>query len=86
MSVLVLGYIRPELDYISRGAQCRGMHVLTSDALVDDINFDVKVALNSLARPGYASYASDPYLSASKFGSRLEFPPDKAVNKNLNIE
>lgn len=89
MSVLVLGYIRPELDYISRGrtGPLDVFLMLTSDALVDDINFDVKVALNSLARPGYAAYASDPYLSASKFpASNLQFPPDKAVNKNLNIE
>jgi riboflavin kinase len=29
------------------------------DALINDINIDVKVALNSLARPDYASYATD---------------------------
>jgi len=37
-----------------------------AEALIDDINFDVKVALNSLARPGYASFAHDPYLAESK--------------------
>jgi len=50
MSVLVLGYIRPELDYVSK------------DALVKDINTDVQVALNSLARPGYAAYSGDEFL------------------------
>ncbi|WVQ85506.1 hypothetical protein IAT38_007671 [Cryptococcus sp. DSM 104549] len=51
MSVLVLGYIRPELDYVSR------------DALVEDIQTDVKVALNCLARPAYASFAGDEFLT-----------------------
>ncbi|KAI9634458.1 putative riboflavin kinase [Dioszegia hungarica] len=51
MSVLVLGYIRPELDYTSK------------DALVQDIQTDVKVALNSLARPSYAKLALDPRLT-----------------------
>ncbi|WWC88141.1 uncharacterized protein L201_003046 [Kwoniella dendrophila CBS 6074] len=51
MSVLVLGYIRPELDYVSK------------EALIEDIQTDVKVALNSLARPDYARYAEDPFLT-----------------------
>jgi len=44
--VVVLGYIRPELDYTSR------------DALVEDIQTDIKVAHNSLARPAYQEFAS----------------------------
>lgn len=47
MRVLVLGYIRPELDYTSR------------EALIDDIETDKKVALASLARPAYARYVKD---------------------------
>ncbi|ORY28599.1 riboflavin kinase-domain-containing protein [Naematelia encephala] len=54
MSVLVLGYIRPELNYVSR------------EALIDDINFDVKVALNCLAREGYATFSTDPFLFRRK--------------------
>nr|WPS94659.1 Riboflavin kinase [Naematelia aurantialba] len=50
MSVLVLGYIRPELNYVSK------------EALIDDINFDVKVALNCLARDSYAKYSTDLFL------------------------
>lgn len=50
MSVLVLGYIRPELDYVSK------------EALVADIQTDVKVALNSLAREPYAAYAGDAFF------------------------
>ncbi|KAF8322031.1 riboflavin kinase [Clavulina sp. PMI_390] len=41
LDVLVLGYIRPELDYTSR------------DALIEDIQTDIRVAHTSLARPAY---------------------------------
>jgi len=50
MKALVLGYIRPELDYTSL------------EALVEDINTDKRVALNSLARPGYEKYISDGHF------------------------
>lgn len=42
----VLGYIRPELDYT------------TKEALIEDINIDIKIALESLALPGYSKFAS----------------------------
>ncbi|TXT04939.1 hypothetical protein VHUM_04022 [Vanrija humicola] len=51
MSVLILGYIRPELDYVSK------------EALIEDIQTDVKVALNSLSRPAYASQATSSFLT-----------------------
>lgn len=69
MSVLVLGYVRPELDYVSKG---KLSHALTcvrteadhvAEALICDINTDVKVALRSLARPEWAKYATHPYLT-----------------------
>lgn len=47
---VVLGYIRPELDYVSK------------EALIDDINFDIKVALESLKRPEYAKYKRDAFF------------------------
>ncbi|KAB5593395.1 Riboflavin kinase [Ceratobasidium theobromae] len=47
ISVVVLGYIRPELDYTSR------------EALIEDIETDKQVALKSLARPAYRVHASD---------------------------
>ncbi|KAI0040700.1 riboflavin kinase [Auriscalpium vulgare] len=50
MKTLVLGYIRPELDYISR------------EALIEDIQTDKRVALNSLARPGYEKFAEDAHF------------------------
>ncbi|KAK6907583.1 riboflavin kinase [Kwoniella mangroviensis CBS 10435] len=54
MSVLVLGYIRPELDYVSK------------EALIEDIQTDVKVALNSLARSEYAKYAENLFLTKDR--------------------
>lgn len=46
MSVVVLGYIRPELDYVSR------------EALIEDIETDKRVALTSMDRPAYREHAS----------------------------
>lgn len=53
MKVLVLGYIRPELDYISK------------EALIEDIEMDKRVALNCLARPAYEKYRNDPLFQTS---------------------
>ncbi|KAJ7276163.1 riboflavin kinase [Mycena haematopus] len=50
MKALVLGYIRPELDYTSR------------EALIEDIEVDKRVALNSLTRPAYEKYKEDPHF------------------------
>ncbi|KAG9317652.1 riboflavin kinase, partial [Chiua virens] len=55
LKTLVLGYIRPR----TRLHFTRYVH----QALIDDIETDKRVALNSLARPGYEKYASDPFLS-----------------------
>ncbi|KAF8164999.1 hypothetical protein B0H34DRAFT_218841 [Crassisporium funariophilum] len=51
MRAVVLGYIRPELDYVSR------------EALIEDIDFDKQVALNCLQRPGYQTYTKDPHFN-----------------------
>jgi len=47
---VVLGYIRPELDYISR------------EALIEDIEVDKRVALNCLQRPEYKKYEKDAHF------------------------
>ncbi|EPQ59584.1 riboflavin kinase [Gloeophyllum trabeum ATCC 11539] len=52
LKALVLGYIRPELDYISR------------EALIEDIETDKKVALNSLSRPAYEKFQADPFFQS----------------------
>ena len=50
MNLQILGFIRPEYDYVSK------------DKLVEDIRFDVKVASNSLARDAYEAAKSEEYL------------------------
>ncbi|KAF9263616.1 riboflavin kinase [Marasmius fiardii PR-910] len=50
VKVVVLGYIRPELDFISR------------EALIEDIEMDKRVALKSLDRPEYRKYLHDPHF------------------------
>lgn len=47
LNLLILGYIRPEFDYVSR------------EALVEDIRIDCEVARNSLTRDGYVGYLAD---------------------------
>jgi riboflavin kinase len=65
-----LGYIRPELQYTSRGAVvffARFTHTdVSTEALIEDIEFDKKVALKSLARPGYEMYMTDPFFTAQQ--------------------
>ncbi|KAF8937056.1 putative riboflavin kinase [Dissophora ornata] len=48
LRVVVLGYIRPELDYT------------TLEALIEDINIDIEVAHRSLERPDYSIFKEDP--------------------------
>ncbi|KAA1466110.1 riboflavin kinase [Dentipellis sp. KUC8613] len=50
MRAVVLGYIRPELDYTSR------------EGLIEDIETDKRVAFKSLARPDYEKFAVDPHF------------------------
>ncbi|KAE9406164.1 riboflavin kinase [Gymnopus androsaceus JB14] len=52
MKALVLGYIRPELDYTTR------------EGLIQDINTDKRVALNCLDRPGYSVFAGDEFFDS----------------------
>ena len=53
MRVVVLGYLRPELNYVSK------------EALIEDIEMDKRVAINSLARTLYQDYSTDPFLLSS---------------------
>ncbi|EIW61873.1 riboflavin kinase [Trametes versicolor FP-101664 SS1] len=59
MKAIVLGYIRPELDYTTR------------EGLIDDIEMDKRVALNSLARRAYEDYQWDPFLDLATAHPRL---------------
>lgn len=73
MRVVVLGYIRPEYNYVSKGAfsgtsGLGGDRIdidrLLTEALIEDIEMDKKVAINSLARNPYQDYVTDPFLLA----------------------
>lgn len=50
MNVSILGFIRPEYDYVSK------------DSLIEDIKTDINVAGESLARKAYARYKDEPFL------------------------
>ena len=50
MNLLILGFIRPELDYVSK------------ESLIEDIKTDIDVAGRSLSRPAYVKLARDSYL------------------------
>jgi len=50
MNLTLLGFIRPEYDYVSK------------EKLVEDIRFDIKVAGNCLSRKGYAKFREEEEL------------------------
>lgn len=50
MNLAILGFIRPEYDYVSK------------DSLIEDIETDIKVAGRCLERKAYAQYAHDEAL------------------------
>lgn len=50
MRLVVLGYIRPEYDYVSK------------EALIEDIKTDIKVGLASMERDAYKVFKEDAYL------------------------
>jgi riboflavin kinase len=51
LSLVILGFIRPEYDYVSK------------EALVEDIREDIRVAERSLAREAYVACKADEWLS-----------------------
>ncbi|KAJ3281766.1 riboflavin kinase [Borealophlyctis nickersoniae] len=50
LRIIITGYIRPEKDYT------------TLDALIEDINTDIRVAHKSLARPAYSQLKLHEYI------------------------
>ncbi|KAJ4322339.1 riboflavin kinase [Neodidymelliopsis sp. IMI 364377] len=50
LSLVILGFIRPEYDYVSK------------DALVEDIREDIRISQRSLAREAYEKCKADPWL------------------------
>ena len=50
MNLLILGFIRPEYDYVSK------------ESLIVDIQVDIEVARRSLEREAYQKFKLDDYL------------------------
>ncbi|CAD0096906.1 unnamed protein product [Aureobasidium vineae] len=50
MNLVILGFIRPEYDYVSK------------ESLIEDIEFDVGVARRGLEREAYKKFTEDEYL------------------------
>ena len=50
MNLLILGFIRPEYDYVSK------------ESLIMDIQVDIEVARRSLEREAYQKFKLDDYL------------------------
>lgn len=51
LKIIILGYVRPELDYVSK------------ESLIEDIEIDKKVSLNSLQRASYLNFKSDEFFN-----------------------
>lgn len=60
MNLLILGFVRPEYDYVDK------------DSLVQDIRTDIEVARRSLEREAYARLKDDPYLLQFEGGEHTQ--------------
>jgi riboflavin kinase len=60
LSLIILGYIRPEFDYVSK------------EALVGDIREDIRISQRSLDRAAYQQFKDDPWLKGEGAGSEIE--------------
>lgn len=85
IKTIVLGYIRPEYNYVNVGECCaprveagqQRRRVLirtfdpqhTTDALIEDIETDKEVAHKSLERKGYSVFETDPFFAAKSSSS-----------------
>jgi riboflavin kinase len=58
MNLVILGFIRPEYDYVSL------------ESLVEDIRTDIRVARDSLAREAYAEFKGEGSLV--EFGGKSD--------------
>jgi riboflavin kinase len=54
LRLIILGFIRPEYDYVSK------------EALVEDIREDIRVAQRSLDREGYLAWKGDGWLRGNE--------------------
>lgn len=58
MRLVILGYIRPELDYVSK------------EALIQDIKTDIEIARVSLERTAYEGYREEEWVRRGEGISR----------------
>lgn len=61
LNLLILGYIRPEFDYVSM------------EALIEDIRIDCEVARQSLLRPAYLRYLVDDGTASKEVDADREW-------------
>lgn len=71
LKLLILGYIRPEFDYVSR------------EALIEDIRVDCEVARSSLMRDGYVGYLADQ-TAGEEGGDREEVKKEREWLRNFD--
>lgn len=70
LNLLMLGYIRPEYDYVSK------------ESLVEDIREDCEVARRSLERSAYERYKDDAWLREFEWKDNVDV--DKVEREVLN--
>ncbi|ORY10976.1 riboflavin kinase-domain-containing protein [Clohesyomyces aquaticus] len=67
LSLVILGFIRPEYDYVSK------------DALVEDIREDIRIARRSLERPAYEEWRGDSWLLGEFEGAGANEEPTRRM-------
>lgn len=76
LSLIILGHIRPEYDYVSK------------EALVEDIREDIRVAQRSLARPAYEKWQHDDWLygqgAKKQTGEVMPSPAQREHEENVD--
>ncbi|KIX03584.1 uncharacterized protein Z518_07137 [Rhinocladiella mackenziei CBS 650.93] len=76
LNLLILGFIRPQFDYVSR------------EALVEDIKTDCEVARRSLAREHYRKFEDEKWLRdfewVEKTGMDAKEAEREVLNQNQN--
>ncbi|KAF2995374.1 riboflavin kinase [Curvularia kusanoi] len=74
LSLIILGFIRPEYDYVSK------------DALVEDIREDIRVAQRSLEREGYQVWRGDGWLKGEGGEGEGQVTGEKSVQGDKDDE
>ncbi|KAF2870426.1 hypothetical protein BDV95DRAFT_629567 [Massariosphaeria phaeospora] len=73
LSLMMLGFIRPEYDYVSK------------EALVEDIREDIRVARRSLEREGYVRWKADAWLLGEGGAAEGEMEREEGVGQKDGV-